>query len=83
MYRNEQTLNPADTMDISPIAVNLEEMTVDEINYSVSRFIFEVRNSNGTEYPADTLYSLVMCIQLYMEQLGYNINSLIKKLLFK
>ena len=32
-------------------------------------------NSNGTDYPADTLYSLVMCIQLYMEQLGNNINS--------
>ena len=70
--RNEQALNPAKAMDISPITVTLEEMTVDEINYTVSRFICEVRKANGTEYPADTLYSLVMCIQLYMDHIGKN-----------
>ncbi|CAC5393007.1 unnamed protein product [Mytilus coruscus] len=57
---------------LSPIRVDLAEMSLDELNYSISRFICEVRKTDGTEYPPDTLYSLVICLQLYMDTLGYN-----------
>ena len=43
-------------------------MTVDEINYSLSRFICEVRKVDGSEYPADTLYSIIISIQLHLEK---------------
>ena len=68
--RNKHALDPSNKLDISPIMVSLEDMTIDEINYSVSRFICEVKKMDGTEYPADTLYSLVISVQLYMDSIG-------------
>jgi hypothetical protein len=69
LQRNEKAIaNPA--MNISPIYVTLEEMTKDEINYSVSRFICEVKKMNGEEYPGETLHELVICIQLHFDLKG-------------
>ena len=56
------------TANMSPVDPSLEEMTVDELNFCVSRFITKVRKADGNEYPPDTLYSLVISIQLYMEK---------------
>lgn len=58
-------------LNMSPIVPQFENMTVDELNYSVSRFICEVKKSDGTDYPPDTLYALVISLQLYCEKLGY------------
>ena len=44
---------------MSFIPVNLCQMTKDEINYSISRFICEVRKADSSEYPRDTTYQLV------------------------
>ncbi|CAC5366355.1 unnamed protein product [Mytilus coruscus] len=68
--RNIRANDP--NVGLSPIRVDLAEMSLDELNYSISRFICEVRKTDGTEYPPDTLYSLVICLQLYMDTLGYN-----------
>ncbi|XP_046544501.1 zinc finger MYM-type protein 3-like [Haliotis rubra] len=59
----------ADQRNISPILVDIEDMTCDELNYSISRFICEVKKVDGCEYPPDTLYSFVICLQLYMDTL--------------
>ncbi|CAC5407722.1 unnamed protein product [Mytilus coruscus] len=48
---------------LSPIRVDLAEMSLDELNYSISRFICEVRKTDGTEYPPDTLYSLLAFVR--------------------
>ena len=63
--RNERALNPEH--NISPIKVTLEEMTVDELNYCVSRFLCEVNKNNGKEYPGDTLHELVICLQMHID----------------
>ncbi|CAC5370979.1 unnamed protein product [Mytilus coruscus] len=68
--RNIRANDP--NVGLSPIRVDLTEMSLDELNYSISRFICEVCKTDGTEYPPDTLYSLVICLQLYMDTLGYN-----------
>ena len=47
-------------------------MTKEELNYSVSRFIVEIRKTNGDEYPGETLYELVLAVQHYMQNLGQN-----------
>ncbi|CAC5418561.1 unnamed protein product [Mytilus coruscus] len=60
--RNIRANDP--NVGLSPIRVDLAEMSLDELNYSISRFICEVRKTDGTEYPPDTLYSLVICLQL-------------------
>ncbi|XP_021345205.1 uncharacterized protein LOC110445118 [Mizuhopecten yessoensis] len=52
----------AKNMDISPILVNLEEMTKDELNFSISKV-------DGSDYPSETMYSFVICIQLYLDTL--------------
>ncbi|CAC5417571.1 unnamed protein product [Mytilus coruscus] len=68
--RNIRANDP--NVGLSPIHVDLAEMSLDELNYSISPALFVVRKTDGTEYPPDTLYSLVICLQLYMDTLGYN-----------
>ena len=55
-YRNEMSTNRA---DISPILVDIDHMTKDELNYTVSRFICEAKKVDGSEYPPETMYSLL------------------------
>lgn len=63
-------------MDISPIRVDLLDMSKDEICYSMSRFVCEIKKKNGEEYPAETLYELVISIQLYLEMHGRELKLL-------
>lgn len=52
---------------LSPIHPSLDEMTKDELNYSLSRFICEIKKKNGDEYPGETLHEIVICMQLHFE----------------
>ena len=45
-------------------------MTKDELKYSISRFICEIKKQNGEDYPGDTLHELVICLQLHFELQG-------------
>ena len=54
-------------LSISPILPRLLDMTKDQISYSLSRFIMEAKKQNGEDYPAETLYELIISIQLYLE----------------
>ncbi|CAC5409552.1 unnamed protein product [Mytilus coruscus] len=56
--------------NISCIQPDLEEMTKDELCYSLSRFICEVIKENGEDYPGQTLYEILITIQMHFEQLG-------------
>lgn len=44
---------------------------MDELNFCISRFITECRKQDGAEYPTETLYSIVICLQLFFEKLGH------------
>ena len=41
-------------------------MTTDELCYTLARFVLEVRKVNGQEYLSETLFELVLSIQLYL-----------------
>lgn len=58
--------------DISPILVDLDDMTKDELNYSISRFLCEVRKIDGSEYvyPSETMHGFVITLQLYLDTIG-------------
>jgi hypothetical protein len=56
--------------NLSPIRVKLENMSVDELNFCISRFLCEAKKVDGTDYPADTVHSLVICLQLFMDTRG-------------
>ena len=62
--RNELAIQPK--FDISPFRVEFIEMTKDESSYSLQCFVLEVRKQNGEEYPAETLYELIISLQLYL-----------------
>ncbi|CAC5396558.1 unnamed protein product [Mytilus coruscus] len=56
--------------NISCIRPDLEEMTKDELCYSLSRFICEVIKENGEDYQGQTLYEILINIQMHFEQQG-------------
>lgn len=59
------------TVRICPILVDLEHMTKDELNYTVS-FYKWYKKVNKSEYHSDTMYSFVICSQRYMSTMRYN-----------
>ena len=52
--RNRKAVNNPG-LSICPILVKLEDMTVDELSYSICCFITEVRHADKAEYPPATL----------------------------
>ena len=40
------------------------------------RFIFEVRKKTGDVYPAETLYEIVISLQMYLNSVGINVKFL-------
>ncbi len=45
-------------------------MTKDELCFSLTRFVLEARKRNGDPYPAETLYELVISLQLHLSLNG-------------
>ena len=39
--------------------------------YAMSHFVTEVRKMNGEQFPAKTLYEIVMCTQFHLESVGF------------
>ena len=37
---------------------------------SMCRFITEIKKVNGEQFPAKTLYEIVLCVQFYLESVG-------------
>ncbi len=51
---------------------NIESGEIQESNlaHSLSCFLSEVRKRDGSEYPGDSLYQLLICIQFHLERTG-------------
>ncbi|KAJ8270845.1 hypothetical protein GJAV_G00119940 [Gymnothorax javanicus] len=45
----------------------LENMTLDQLGYFMSKFVLEVRKKDGCEYPPNSLFQIVMGIQSYIK----------------
>lgn len=58
------------TLRRKPFKSDLLQLTADELNYSLSLFVKEVRKPNGSEYAPDTIYYLVLGIQQYLYENG-------------
>ena len=56
----QQTETAKYSPDISPIVVDIDDMTKDELNYSISRLICEATKVDGSEYPSETIHSFVI-----------------------
>ena len=53
-----------------PIIKDLPAMDDDELDYSLSRFISEIRRKDCTEYPGKTLLEIITSIQAYLRHNG-------------
>ena len=54
----------------------LNIMTKEELNYTISRFLCEVKKADGEDYPGSTLYELVIMLQLHLKQHDRNFRLL-------
>ena len=50
--------------------VNLKDMTIDELNFSLSKFLIKVKKGNGQDYPGETLRELLLSLQMFLDSLG-------------
>ena len=39
--------------------------------FALTRFLTEVKKIDGTDFPAKTLYEILICIQFHLEKLGF------------
>ncbi len=61
----------ARTVHMSRVLVlPLEDMSVDELNFSISRFICEVKKCDGTDFPSSTLHGLIIALQIHLDSIG-------------
>lgn len=45
---------------------NILKLTIDELNYLLCKFVKEIRQQNGAEYAADSVYYFCLRIQQYL-----------------
>ena len=45
---------------------NLDEMSDEQLDFVLARFISEVRKEDGQEYPGKTLYEMISSIQTFL-----------------
>ena len=51
---------------------NPQTITVDGLLYAMCRFITEVKKLDGSDFPAKTLYDIVICVQFHLETMGFS-----------
>ena len=54
----------------------LMEMGNEYLCFALCQFVLEVRKKNGKNYPAETLYKIIICLQLYMHVYGRSVKLL-------
>ena len=55
------------------------ELNNEELNFAMSRLILEICMKFGGNYPTETLYDIVICLQLYMSMYGKVVKILDEK----
>ena len=71
-YRNSispRELIYCDLEDVSSINEN-------SLVFALCRFTTEVKKFDGSEFPSKTLYDIVICLQFYLEKLGFTFKLL-------
>ena len=67
--------NHRNTSGVEQIVCDLEKketFSETDLAYALCRFITEVKKLDGTEFPGKTLYDIVICVQFYLEILGFS-----------
>ena len=51
---------------------DLSTISEESVVFATTRFITEVKKVNGEDFPARTLYDIVICLQFYLETIGFS-----------
>ena len=66
-WRNETVAE--DKNSTEPVSTkSLEEMSDEELDFFLARFVAEVRKQDGQEYPGKTIYEMISSIQSYLRK---------------
>ena len=49
---------------------NILTITKSELSYALCHFVLEITNEKSKEYPRETLYSLLLSLQMYFHSKG-------------
>ncbi len=52
--------------------IEAHEVSKPNLAYALRCFLSEVRKKDGGEYPGETLYQLLICLQFYLEHTGHH-----------
>ena len=55
---------------------SFDEMADGDLVFSLIQFIHEVQKKDGTPYPAETLYSMIINLQVYLATIGKELKFL-------
>ena len=55
---------------------DVDSISIDSLNFGLVRFLTEIKKINGDEYPAKTMYEILICVQFHLETLGFPFNFL-------
>ena len=47
-----------------------ESITIENITFALTRFIREICKLDGMQFPAKTLYEVIVCVQFHLESIG-------------
>ena len=64
-HRNEAVLKE-DYSGEPVIQEDIDEMSDEMLDFTLARFVAEVRKEDGQEYPGKTLYEILSSIQMYL-----------------
>ena len=70
--------NNAAKLDATKVSFTRDLIGMDDWErvYALKHFIMEVRKQSGEVYPAETLYEVVICLQMYLNSRGINVKLL-------
>ena len=63
----------------SVIQEDIDEMSDEMLDFTLARFVAEVKKEDGQEYPGKTLYEILSSIQMYLHVQGKRNITLIDK----
>ena len=49
---------------------DMSTVTQESLNFALCRFVVEVKKVDGSEFPAKTLYDIIICVQFHLELQG-------------
>ena len=71
MYRDWRIAHNATGIDYVKCDLDdLSSITVESLVFGIKRFITEVRKLDGSDFPAKTLYQIVVYLQFHLEGFG-------------